>query len=296
MEDEKQLFDILSKIPNFTKRDLVAGLALVGSAYLAYEEQQKAQNEQLRQNKDIEEIRKILAEVKQEQANQKEEQKRQIERIRQEKENQIENIKQERQQERREFQREKEQWETEKTACQESLENWKKQAEEKDKMIQTKEMQLKEIKDKYKEIESDWTLYKEYKIWIAKNSSKIHLNLLDCSKFEAFITCCGRKKILQYIFKELSSIELWDWAQEDIEILDKVIDCCCALQNLKRANPQLQELYNTESHYKQENAPSNGHIVDVLLRGVCVNGEILEDCKSFIKLVETEEGDDKNAS
>lgn len=311
MEDEKWLFDTLYKIPNATKQELVAGLALVGSAYLAYEEQQKAQKEQLKQNEDILEIRKLLAEMKEERKRQKEEQIRQIESIRQEKERQIEKIRQERQQETAKIQQERKDWEAEQTSYRECLKALQRQVQERDQAMQNVKTQLTELQDRfhnqendnkaarerleqenetaltnvkneYQEIRTNWLLYKKYKTWIAENSSKIHLNHLDCSRFETFISCCGQKKILLYIFDELSSVELWDWEQEDIAILDEVIDCCCILQKLDRADPRGP--YDAAYHYKQENAPSNGHIVRVLLRGVCVNGNILEDCKSFVAL------------
>lgn len=141
----------------------------------------------------------------------------------------------------------------------------------------------------YGEIQTEWEVYHKYREWMGDNAYRIPLSYLNSSSFETFIVCCGKKKMLGYIYKQISQVNIWDWRPEDIEILDNVIDCCIAVQRsmgqeLGRTEVQPDSFYDPMLHNKREEAPSNGRVIHVLLRGVMENGGIVEECKSFVEL------------
>lgn len=276
MEDGKQRFDFLDMVPERDKRDILMGLKLLGSAYAAQQEYQKAQEEQQRQNKELAAIQQTL-----------------------------ENIQQEQQQQAESIQQERNAWTEERASYEKRLADLEEKVKEKDQALQARgteietlklnhaaeedrlrqenEEALANVKEAYQDIQPELDIYRLYKAWIAENGSRVHLNRLDCSSFAAFIACCGKEWILSYIFQELASVEdLWDWQKEDFAVLDKVINCCCSLQGLERAEPEGS--YDPDCHRKHEEAPAIGAIVDVLLCGVIKDGEILADCQSFVKL------------
>lgn len=275
MEDKKWLLDSPSEVQKLD-RNLIAGLTLLGRASLAYEEHQKCQEAQQRQNKELAAIQQTL------------------EKIQQEQQHQAESIQQERNawtEERTSYEKrladlEEKVKERDQTLQERGteIENMKRDhTAEKNRMRQESEEALANVKKAYQDIQPELDVYRQYKAWIAENSFRVHLNRLDCSSFVTFIACCGKEWIVSYIFQELASVEdLWDWKYEDLSVVDKVIDCCCSLQGLERAKPEGS--YDPDCHRKHEEAPAIGTIVDVLLCGVIKDGEVLADCQSFVKL------------
>lgn len=141
---------------------------------------------------------------------------------------------------------------------------------------------LEKAVEEYQEIHEDWDLYHRYKAWFQENISKIRLNGLECGSFAGFIGCCSQVDTLHYIYQELESQNLWNWDQQDVDMMEEVIKCCCKLQNLDRLKPE--DFYNPACHHKPEDGPSSGYVGRVLLAGVEKNGVMLEDCKSFIEI------------
>lgn len=276
-----QLFDVLDKAPEQIQQCAFAGLVFMGSMYLSYTKQRRVQEDQRRQNEDIKDIRQTLANL----------QKQQTESI---------------QKERREWEKKETQYETERKNLQadaahkeEQIQKLKDELSEKEQECQVLTQQREhreaemaaqykayqtEIEEQYQEIQEHWILYHQYKQWISENFSKIPLNLLETSSFEVFIACCSKSGVFKYIFDRIEISNIWDWDKADIKILDRVIDCCIALQGNKFTRVETHNVYDPMQHRKWKDASPSGRITDVLLRGVAENGLILESCKSYVKL------------
>lgn len=109
---------------------------------------------------------------------------------------------------------------------------------EKEQIRQEDRRALEKAVEEYREIHADWDLYHRYRAWFQKNISRVRLNDLECDSFTGFIGCCSQVDTLHYIYQELESQNLWNWDQQDVNMLEEVIACCCKLQNLDRLKPE----------------------------------------------------------